>query len=118
MMHTWEDVIYTVNIATYIRRPRLQQGERVRGEITSSKEQEARSEEYKQYKQLGTLGRRQRFWRLDGCNLELVSCRFRRLRDMVFRCGETKVLEKATLGKYAGYGSYRRDWEFGRSKHN
>jgi hypothetical protein len=29
-------------IKTYIRRPRLQQGERVRGEITSSKGQEAR----------------------------------------------------------------------------
>jgi hypothetical protein len=40
------------------------------------KQQGARSEEYKQYKQLGTLRRRQRFWRLDGCNLELVSCRF------------------------------------------
>ena len=54
-----------IAISGYIRRPRLQQGERVRGEITSCKEQEARSEEYKQlykrYKQLGTLGRRQRF---------------------------------------------------------
>ena len=53
-----------------IRRPSLQQAESVRGEIASSKEQEvrnskeqeARSEEYKQlYKQLGALGRRQRF---------------------------------------------------------
>ena len=62
-----------ITTSIIIRRPSLQQAESVRGEIASSKdqevrnskEQEARSEEYKQlykqYKQLGALGRRQRF---------------------------------------------------------
>ena len=53
----WRWHIASMTSQSLIRRPRLQQGERVRGEITSSKgqevitsskEQEARSEEYKQ----------------------------------------------------------------------
>ena len=40
--------IYTYFLCKYIRRPRLQQGERVREEITSSKEQQGAKRDYRQ----------------------------------------------------------------------
>jgi len=54
-----------ITIPKHIRRPRLQQGEHVRGAIASSKGQEARSKKQKKKK------KKRKRKKLEGCNLDL-----------------------------------------------